>query len=1038
MKEMNKLIKNKNDQRKIVKYLLMLLVLTMSLFSNAQSIEKEIKGSVVDESGLPLMGVNVITLDKSNGVSTDMDGEFKLVVLKSVEILQFSFLGYSTQNYVLNSDTELKIVLKEDMNVLSEVVLIGYGSQRKEDLTGAVGSISTKDIKDQPVVRVEQALTGRLAGVQVKSNSGAPGGNTSIRIRGANSIKGNNQPLIVIDGVIGADMQMVSSDDIKSIEVLKDASSTAIYGSRGANGVVIIATKSGKKRKPTFSFSTFGSVSVLPKKLDYLSAGEFVELYNAYDKALNFIPGVYVAPFSEEEVQNYYSKGGTNWQDELFRVAHTKNYKVGIDGGGENVSYYLSGEYLDQEGVLINSKYKRYNLRSKVAVDLSDKLKLNLNLVNSSQVGLNNADVGHQLGAIGRLPQWVAIEPVWKINDRLYNNTPSYGSVSGNPVGIQRANEATNTTRIFQPSILLKYRISPEFTVETLGSVERIDTKVNTFENNHLLETGDDVISRASIQNIDKERGQYNLILNYSKYIGNHYIQATGIYESGFYKEEGAFSGANGLNSPSLKYYNLALSQSQSVSSYYYDEYYHSLALRLNYTLNSKYLVTATVRRDGVSKFKKSNRYSVFPSVALGWKLLEEPFVEKLKIFDQLKLRSSFGYSGSHAIGSYATLPYFIQNGESNYSPGGPGTEVVTGLGVGAPGNQDLRWESTRQFDLGLEMSLLNDNLHIEADYYSKKTTDLLIDTNLPNYAGSGSVLRNVGAISNKGFEFSISSSLVKRQFFSWETSLNFSVNKNKVLDLGEENLILPTTRYADSATPITVIKEGESLGVFYGYKYLGVWKSHEINEAASFGNKPGDAKYEDVDGNGVINSEDLKIIGTSQPDFIYGINNSFVIGPFDFSLLIEGVKGGETFNGIYQKSIGLFGQSRAFTSPDLFNRWTPENENTDIPAFSSTSINIPNSSRWLQDASYLRIRNVNLTYSFSKEISSKLHLSQFQLYLNIENLYTFTDYKGYSPDVSSAGRSQGGGSNTDVDKNIDTGAYPIPRTFAIGLKLKF
>ncbi|WP_152286028.1 SusC/RagA family TonB-linked outer membrane protein [Flavicella marina] len=1035
---MNKLVKKRKKQYKNNRYsLLLLIMLCTSVFSYAQNSVKEITGVVVDESGTPLMGVNVVTLNNSSGGVTDIDGRFSLNVLSSTTMLKFSFIGFASQNIDIQNKNEINVVLKEDMNVLNEVLLIGYGSVKKEDLTGSVSSVDIGEIQDKPVVRIEQALVGRLAGVEVKSNSGAPGGNTSIRIRGANSIKGNNQPLVVIDGVIGADMQLVSAEDIKSIEVLKDASSTAIYGSRGANGVIIIATKSGEKGDPNISFSTFGSFSTLPKKVDYLSAGEFSELYNAYDKELNFIPGAYEPPFSDQEVQNYYNNGGTNWESELFRVAFTKNYKVGIDGGSDNIDYYLSGEYLDQEGILINSDYERFNLRAKLVIDLSEKLKLNVSLVNSKQKGLNNGDVGHQLGAIGRLPQWVATEPVWEIQDVLYNNTPKYGAVSGNPVGIQMANETTTTTKNFQPSVSLKYQIHPGFSLETQGSLESVNQKITFFENNELLESGEDVISRASVSHKDKERGQFNFILNYSKLFENHFFQATGIYEVGSYIEEGTIASSNGLNSPSLKYYNLGLSESQSVNTYYYDEYYNSFALRLNYSLNNKYLVTATVRRDGVSKFKNDNKYSIFPSAAIAWKLSEEPFIEKLDVFDVLKLRSSFGYSGSHAIGSYATLPYFIQNGESNYSPNGPGTEVVSGLGIGAPGNEDLRWETTRQFDIGLEIGLFDNNLHIEADIYDKKTEDLLIDTTLPSYAGSGTVLRNVGEISNKGFELSVGGTPINKKNFSWNTSFNFSINKNEVLSLGDEDLILPTTRYADSETPITVIKVGEALGAFYGYNYLGVWKSNETSDAAVYGNKPGDAKYEDVDNNGVINSEDLKIIGSAQPDYIYGINNSFKIGVIDFSFLIEGVKGGQTFNGMHQKSIGLFGQSRAFTSPDLFNRWTPKNENTDIPAFSSTSTNIPNSSRWLQDASYFRFRNVNITYNFSSNVCSKIHLSRLQLYVNVENLYTFTTYKGYSPDISSAGRSNGGGSNTDVDKNIDTGAYPIPRTFTLGLKLK-
>ena len=901
-----------------------------------------------------------------------------------------------------------------------------------------MGVLSSKDFEDQPVTRVEQALSGRSAGVQVKTNSGAPGGNLSIRIRGANSITGNNQPLIVIDGVIGANFQLVNPNDIESIQVLKDASSTAIYGSRGANGVVIVSTKSGRNKKPVISFNTFQSISTLPNKIDYLNAAEFAELYNSYDRDLNFVPGVYVPPFSGEDIERYENEGGTDWQDELFREAISKSYQLSVGGGGEKVNYYISGEYLDQEGIVVNSSFQRYNLRSKVEVALTDKLDLTLNMGWSKLKGKNNEDVGHQLGAIGRLPQWVAIEPVWEDYGVLYNNTPQYGAVSGNPVGLQYANLSQNETSIFQPSFNLSYEILEGLSAKLFGSYEGTKTTVYNLENNHILDAGPEVISRASINNIDRERGQVNFIVDYTKEFGDHNIQATAIYESGNYIEKGNFNGANGLNDVSLGWNNLSLSESQTSSSYYYDEYYNSLALRVNYGYLDRYLFTATVRRDGVSKFHGDNRFSTFPSLAFAWNAGKEAFVQDLDVFSSLKFRASWGDSGSHAIGSYATLPYFIQNGESNYHPNGPGTGTYVGLGVGAPGNENLKWETTTQYDLGIEMGFFNNRLSLEADYYNKDTNDLLVNTLLPEYLGGETVLKNVGSINNKGFEFTVNANPIRNDFFTWDVSANISVNRNEVVDLGGDELVLSSALYGDSATPITAIQLGQPLGSFYGYNFQGVWKSSEAAEAATFGNVPGDARYEDINNDGDIDSEDLSVIGNAQPDFIFGFSNTMKFGNLDFSFVLTGQKGGETFNGVYQKSVGLYGQSRAFTSPEWYNRWRPGHENTDVPAFSSTSQSYPNSSRWLEDASYLRIQNITLAYNLKKEFISDLGLSEFQVYINAENVHTWTNYSGYNPDISSAGRSTGGGSGTDVDQNIDTGAYPIPRTFTLGLKVKF
>ncbi len=1018
-------------------YFLTIAFFLFAIGLNAQN--KQISGKITDEKGLPLSGANIISKEvKHIGTMADMDGNFQLKVTDLVKSIQVSLIGFKTVSIVINDKTQFNIALEEDVQQLEEMIVIGYASVKKDDLTGSVGVIKSKDFKNQPITRVEQTLSGRSSGVQIKSNSGAPGGDISIRIRGANSIKGNNQPLVVVDGVIGANFQLINPNDIASIQILKDASSTAIYGSRGANGVVIVTTKIGKSLKPVISFNTFQSISVLPKKIDYLKAGEFAELYNSYDRALNFVPGVYVPPFSDKDISKYDEDGGTDWQDELFREAITNNYQLSVSGGSEKIKYYLSGEYLSQEGIVVNSNFERYNLRSKIDVEVSKKFKVGLNMGWSNLEGINNQDVGFQLGAIGRLPQWVAIEPVWNSEDVLYNNTPNYGAVTGNPVGIQNAFISKTKTNIFLPSVTLSYKITENFIAKAFGSYENTNTKVYNLENNKILDEGSDVISRASINNIKRERAQVNLILDYTKSFGNHKIQATGIYESGSYVEEGAFAGANGLNSVALGWHNLALSKSQTASSYYYDEYYNSLALRFNYTLLDKYLLTATIRRDGVSKFQGDNRYSAFPSLALAWRASKEKFIKDLNVFSNLKLRGSFGSSGSHAIGSYATLPFFIQNGESNYHPNGPGTGTYVGLGVGAPGNENLKWETTKQFDLGLEMGFFKNRLNLEFDYYDKQTEDLLVDTILPDYLGSETILKNVGSISNKGIEVSINAKPLDSDFFSWDVSANVSINKNEVLDLGKEDIVLPATRYADSSTPITVLKTGEPLGSFYGYQFSGVWKSNELAEAAAFGNVPGDAKYEDVNGDGQINSEDLKVLENAQPDFIFGFSNAFKMGSFNFSFLMVGQKGGQTFNGVHQKSVGLFGQSRAFTSPDWYDRWRPENEDTDVPAFSSTSKNFPNSSRWLQDASFLRIQNITLAYNFQEKLLSKVGFTELQLYINAENVYTFTNYTGYSPDISSAGRSTGGGSSTDIDQNIDTGAYPVPRSFTLGLKVKF
>lgn len=1020
---------------------LLIYALCFSQFTQAQSIgSKEIIGQVKGEDNMPLFGAHVQVEGTTIGTATDYNGEFRLSIPDSTKLLAFSMTGFRSQSLDVTTQSQLEVSLKEDSDLLSEVVVIGYGTQRKDDLTGSVSSVSNKHFENQPITRVDNILSGRAAGVQVAANSGAPGGNIKIRIRGANSITGNNQPLIVIDGVIGADMQLINPTDIQSMEVLKDASATAIYGSRGANGVVLITTKKGTKDRTVVQFNSFYSVSTLPKKINYLSAGEFAELYNDYDREIYYNPPFpYQAPFTDTEVARFESEGGTDWQDEIFRTAHSQNYEISVNGGNDKVSYYLSSSYLDQEGILINTGFTRFNLRSKLDIELSDKWNLNMSILGSRQKGLNNDFVGSQFGAIGRMPQWVATENVWDDNNEFYNNSPNQGAVTGNPVGLQMTQNSEVLIDNYVPSGALSFQVIPDLNLKLSGAIDIRNTAHSYFNDNYLLQ-GASGITSAGINTFRQTRSQYSMIANYQKEFGLHRVGLTAIYEGTAFKDEGSFAEASDLNSPALGYYNLALSGSQRASSYYYDEYLSSIAFRFNYTLAHKYMLTATLRRDGSSKFVGDNQFSLFPSVALAWHLGDETFVKNLGVFSTLKWRASYGQTGNQGVGSYATLPYFVQNPTVDYSPAGPTSPSVTGLGVGSPGNAALKWETTTQLDVGLELGFVQDRVRLEFDYYQKNTNDLLLNYQLPFYAGNGTIVSNIGEVSNKGIELVVSAIPVNNSWFKWDMAFNLSINRNEVLDLGEETEIFPGTRYADADAPLNIIKEGEPLGSFYGYKYEGVWKSSESEQAALFGNVPGDAKYHDLNGDNIIDSEDLQLLGSAQPDFIYGISNTFKIKDFDLSVLIQGVQGGQVYNGMYQKSVGLFGQSQAFTSPDHYDRWTPTNEESNIPAFSTSSQLFSNSSRWLQDGSYVRLKNITLAYNVPVAQWGGIfsHLSRLQLYVSGDNLWTRTSYTGYDPEASSAGNTVGGGSNTDVDQNIDTGAYPNPRTMIAGIKIGF
>ena len=1017
-------------------------LLCNSMNMTAQQIQAKneitVMGTVYSSSGEALIGVSVYLNGTTMGTVTDANGAYNITIPDTTLLLTYSMIGYELKRVPIKGSTVVNVTLEPDLVGISEIVVIGYGKQTKEDLTGSVTSINKKSFKNQPITSLEQIIQGRSAGVEVSNSSGAPGGDVKIRIRGANSIFGNNNPLVVIDGIVDADMNNITANDIESIELLKDASSTAIFGSRGANGVVLVTTKSGSSDEVRINVNTFYSVRTLPKKIDFLNASQFVELYNIYDSTMRYVPGFNFTPaFSDDEVAYFEENPGTDWQDELFRTATASNIELSVQGGDKNMNYYISGGYINEEGILINTDFKRYNINAKISARLSKKIKISTNIIASQKYGHNNLEVGSQYSPIGRLPQWVATEPVWDESGDFYNYSPDHGAVTGNPVGIQMTQNSYQTKKTFIPSGNITYQLLPDLEIKLSGAIDIGQTTNNYINNNELLE-GPSGQSAAGSSSHSGKRGQYSVIATYTKKIGEHKIQATGIYEQSSYIEEGFYANAVNLNSYLYSYYNLSLSSSQTAGSYYYDEYLRSQAFRINYALHEKYYLTSTIRRDGSSKFNEDNRYGIFPSAALAWRLSEEEFISSLGVFHNLKLRASYGVTGSQAVGSYATLANFIQNSSVDYVEGGPFGSNLTGLGIGAPGNPYLKWESTGQTDIGLEMGFFQGRLNMEIDLYRKITSDLLLNYELPYYAGNATVIRNIGKISNKGIDIMMNGALINKSDFTWQMDANFSINRNLVLDLGEEEQIFPGSKYADASATLTIIKEGEPLGTFYGYKYLGVWKSEETDQAALFGNKPGDAKYEEVLLDSSINTSDLQIIGCAQPDFIYGFNNTFRYKKLTLNIFLQGVKGGQVFNGMAQKSAGLFGQSKAFTSPDIYNRWTLENENTDIPAFSGSSALYPGSSRWLQDGSYLRIKNLSLSYNLPPSLLRSLSISVLQIYCSAVNLYTFTKYTGYDPEVSTAGNTLGGGSQTDVDQNIDTGAYPNARSFTLGLKVTF
>jgi TonB-dependent starch-binding outer membrane protein SusC len=1014
------------------------IILFVVSLSNAQenTLKRSVSGIITSEMGETLAGVNIIVEGTNIGSISDINGSYMISVHQGNDTLVFSYIGYEITRVAIQGRSKIDVTLSSEVVKLSEIVVVAYGTVKKSDLTGSVAAINTKDYSQQPITQIDQVLQGRATGVQISSTNGVPGGDVKIRVRGANSILGNNNPLIIVDGISGVELGNVNVNDIESIQVLKDASSTAMYGSRGANGVVIITTKSGKEETPAINFNSFFGISYLPKKLSYLSPADFATIKNEANKELGYLPA-----FTDQQISDLKKNSGTDWQDELFRMGSNQNYQLSTQGGSKTVSYFISGEYINQNGILINSSNKRYNLRAKIESQIKKNLRIGANISANRGIGHNTDNIGSFQSSIGRLPTWPSIEPVWDSTHSYYNNNPRYGPSSGNPVGLQQTINSDWITNTLSCNGFVTYSITPELEIKAIGNVDLKGITNNYFDNDPLL-SGPGGLASAWVLNQHSVGTQGNIIATYKKEIGRNNFQVSGIYEETSFKQEGANAYGIDLTDAGYLYHNLLLAGTQKVTSDYYDEYLRSFAGRINYTFANRYLITATMRADGSSKFIGKNKWGYFPSAALGWRLSEEPFLKELNIFSNLKLRASWGITGNQGIPSYGTLARMTSPDQSintSYPINGPYSTPITGYAIGSPGNVALKWETTDQKDFGFEMALFDGKLSFEGDYYLKKTTDLLLPYTMPIFANSALVYKNSGSIQNKGFEILTNVILFSDKDFQWRTGFNFSVNRNKIIDLGtQSDPFASSASYGGGVGKLTILQVGQPLGTFYGYKYLGVWQTSEAAEAAKFGLIPGDAKFEDKNNDHVYNASDEQILSNTQPDFIFGINNSFTLFKnLEINLFFQGVSGGKIFNDQLEKSLTQ-SQSRDFNGVDIKNHWTPQNEKTDIPALNNV-VGIYNSSQWLEDGSYIRLKNISAGYSLPKQILNKLKLSGLQIYISAQNMLTLTRYKGYDPEASSARTSSGGASSqTDVDQNIDSGAYPNPKTYTFGFKLSF
>jgi len=989
------------------------LLLTGIVFGQTQ-----ITGLVTEAAtGEPMIGVNVVVKGTTIGAVTNLDGEYTLSVPESTEFLIFSFIGMKTQEVPIEGRSNINVILELDALGLDEVVVVGYGTQRKSDLTGAIVTIGSEDYEEQPVNRIDQILQGRTAGVNVTNSSGAPGGELSMRIRGANSINGNNNPLIVVDGFVGADFRDVNPTDIESIQVLKDASSTAIYGSRGANGVILITTKGGTVGKPKLSVTARYFTSQVLGKYDLMDAATFAETANARANDVGSAP-----PFTAEEINGFRANGGTDWQDEIFRTAFGQEYQLDYTGGNEKIGYYVSGNYLDREGTLLNSYYKRFSLRTNVDAKITDWLEASLKVSFIRRVNNNTKGDGRTDGAIGGSLAWAPTTPARDANGELTISDP-VSSIKSNPIELA-LNDRLVENNTFNTNGGFMFHIIEGLTLNVGYGISYINAQTKNFSASRLANAPD--ATRRSDESIFLQNTN---TLTYDKILGGiHRITLTGVVEHQLFQTDGFRSTATNLQFPDFRYNNITLAGGLSSAAFKEKQTIQSFIGRVNYALMDKYLITASIRSDGSSKFRGDNKFSTFPSVGVGWRVSNEAFMQNSSFIDNLKLRGSWGQTGSQAIPVYGTVTTFYTD---DYQAGTSFENgiLTPGIKIGNPGNPDLKWETTTQFNVGLDVAVLNSRLGLEIDYFQKNTTDLLISEPLPEYSGGGSIFRNLGEVKNTGVEFSLVGRVVSASEFSWYSTLNATFLNNEVTNLGERDKIFLDGDAGAGMTnlPENVLIPGYGLTNYYGLTYLGTWKSSEADAAAVYGNVPGDSKFKDFNDDGVIDADDYGIIGSGIPETLLGWNNTLNYKNFSLNIFFQAMMGYDKWNFAYAHSVMAVADAREATHSDITNRWTSSNE-TDIPHFSQTDLVEIQSSRFIQSGDFLRLKNLSLTYNLPQDFIRGVNGS---ITIGALNLLTFTNYGGIDPEAFT---NRG---PTDA-RGADPGAYPNSKTWTLGINLKF
>jgi len=983
---------------KLSKSILVLLVFMLLAPLNLMAQNQAIKGVVKDsKTNEPLIGCSVLVKGTSTGTITDLNGEFSLNA-SGKSTLVFSFVGYNEKVVAVEGQTNLTILMVENSEMLEEVVVVGYGVQKKSDITGSVTSISKERLSDLPVTNVLQAIQGAAAGITVTQTSSVPGDAPSVLVRGQNSINANSGPYIVVDGIpiskSGGTLNDISPNDIASMEILKDASAVAIYGTNGANGVILITTKRGTSGKPVIRYSGYAGVEGYAHMLTPRNGDEYIEKFKWYKQQRGESQDSPVPNYGE--LDNYNNGNETDWIDAVSQTGIIQDHNLSISGGAEKIKYYVSADYTNEKGILKGYQYKRFGLRSNIDANVTDFLTIGTSLYltnHNKDGGRVNLLVASAMSPYGQMYNADGSYKIYPMEPEQLFATPFLNY--GNDVERRSFNvNANGYAEVKFGGIFkgLKYKLNVGYTF--------IPTRTSKYAGR----SANDQLGTASIYNSETNSYTIENIVTYSKDFGKSHFDFTGLYSAQERKFNESTAGAQGFVNDALSFNNLGSGATQTSKSY--ADKYNALSQmgRLNYSYDSKYLATVTVRRDGSSVFgKDSSKYGVFPSVALGWNIYNEGFMKKFEWLDNLKIRASYGKSGNEAISLYQSITK-LSNNRLPFS----GISTI-GLSADNLGNAGLNWETTTGGNIGIDFGIFKNRIMGTIDVYKSNTTDILLKRSLPTITGYENVYNNMGETSNHGIEVTLNTHNIKSKDFNWRSTIIFAANKNKLVDLyGDKQDDLGNRWFI-----------GHPISVIYDYVMEGIWQVGEDVSKQDPTAKAGDIKFADLNGDHVITAEDKKILGQTAPKWTGGLTNTFTYKEWSLNIFLQTAQGMLKNNPDYSYA----DEAGRRNTPKEVGYWTSENKSQTRPSLAYTNTR---GYGYANDASYLRIKDVTLSYNFRPEMISKLGLENLTAYVSGRNLYTFTDWVGWDPEAKHDTRGSGSWEDN----------YPVVRSFVFGVNI--